>query len=272
MFEETVRERLGPLIWRTGRRLYAWARNDGKNSPSVNGEYWPLRQVLARAGPVTLLDVGANLGNWTVTALKEWGRPEGIRVHGFEPSSKIRILLEKRLEGYGEASVHRFALSDRNGAAIFFTADRITGTGSLAPISGTQIEEVEMMTLDTFVEREGIGHVTMVKIDVEGFDSFVIEGASALMDAGRIDLIQFEYNSRWLPNHRSLWHVFNQILIPNYRFGKIVQGSIHGFAEWHLEMDRFFENNYVLIRKGSPFESLIEPHVFDARNTVRRAT
>lgn len=28
------------------------------------------------------------------------------------------------------------------------------------------------------------------------------------------------------------------------------------FDKWHFELDRYFENNYVLIRKGLPMEAL----------------
>lgn len=30
------------LMWRLGRKMYAYARGDGQNDPRTNGEYWLL--------------------------------------------------------------------------------------------------------------------------------------------------------------------------------------------------------------------------------------
>lgn len=51
-----------------------------------------------------------------------------------------------------------------------------------------------------------------------------------------------------------------------YRLGKLSHGSIEFYDEWHFELDRFFENNYVLVRKGFSLERLGQTVYFDASN------
>ena len=54
------------VLWRLGRKLFTNARGDGQNNPRTNGEYWLLEQVLTESSrPRVLLDVGANIGEWT---------------------------------------------------------------------------------------------------------------------------------------------------------------------------------------------------------------
>jgi len=260
------------LLWRGGRGLYAWARNDGGNDPRTNGEYWLLRRVVARAkAPMVLVDVGANRGDWTVVALASAVRPGDVRIHAFEPAADPRRLLLDRLWRDPNVVIHSEAIGDSEGDAAFFTGSDALRGGSLAPLPGRHSEQVRTITLDAFATRERLRHITMVKVGAGGFDFDVMAGARELLEMGAIDILQFDYDWRWLPNRRSLWDVFEKITTPGYQLGKLTAGAICVHEDWHPELDRFFESNYALVRKGSPFESLTEPFEFDRRDTLRRA-
>jgi hypothetical protein len=82
--------------------------------------------------------------------------------------------------------------------------------------------------------------------------------------------VQFEYNWRWLINHASLRDVFEYIKDKPYRLGKLVGRSIELFDAWHFELDRYFENNYVLIRRGSALLESANVVRFDESNCARR--
>ncbi len=106
----------------------------------------------------------------------------------------------------------------------------------------------------------------MVKIDTEGFDLLVLRGAEESLHDGRIEVVQFEYNWRWLLNHASLHDVFDLISNKPYRLGKLVGETIEFYDQWHFELDRFFENNYVLIRNNSDLCLLASTVQFDRSN------
>jgi len=259
------------LAWRMGRKIYCWARRELTNDPQRNGEYWLLRESLQIGSrkPV-LMDVGANKGEWSFHAL-EASRVMGLEpvVHAFEPGSGTRGLLESRLAG--RARIWPFALSSIEGEADFFSAEAGSGTSSLSQVSGREVERVTLTTVDAFLAREGITHVSMLKVDTEGFDFQVLLGAAGALADGRIDVIQFEYNWRWLQNHSSLLDVFGLIAGTDYRLGKLVEGAIILYEQWHFEMDRFFETNYVLVKKGGDLEKKVGVRVrFDASNVESR--
>lgn len=254
----SIKDSLRRLAWRAGRKLYCVARGDFANDPHRNGEYWLLeRAIFGSADKAVLFDVGANIGEWTLraTALAAAaGRP--IRVIAFEPGSAAREILSRRTTDAANVEVVPVALSDSEGESDFFSDGAASGTSSLNPVSGAQRERVRLATLDGFMRENGIERVDILKIDTEGFDLNVLRGAERALTEGRVDLVQFEYNWRWLLNKANLLQVFELIKESPYRFGKLVGNSVIYFDKWHFELDRYFENNYVLIRKGLPMEAL----------------
>lgn len=254
--------------WRLGRRLYAWARGDTTNDPQRNGEYWLLDAMLGPEKPRVLIDIGANVGNWTRTAnaIAEARRLAPPNIIAFEPLTPTREILESNLAGCDNVEIVPLALSSRAGAADFYYDAAGAGTNSLSPTSGSKSERVEVTTLDTFVAQRGIRDIGMVKIDTEGFDFGVLEGFKQALANGLAEVVQFEYNWRWLLTRSSLHDVFELIKGTPYVLGKLERESMAFFAEWHFELDRYFENNYVLIRHDSPLRQLGRTARFNESN------
>ncbi len=255
------------LMWRLGRKMYTYARGDGQNDARTNGEYWLLERVLkASPGPQVLLDVGANKGDWTAQALKLAHSSKDVHVHAFEPSRATRSMLVSRFAESSVVTVQPYALSEKVGEATFYSNEDGAGTNSLSPSSGLNAEVVKLITIDRFLQQSGIETVSMIKIDTEGFDLLVLRGADKSLHDGRIEIVQFEYNWRWLLNHASLRDVFDLISGTPYRLGKLVGETMEFYEEWHFELDRYFENNYVLVRNDSNLRLLGATIQFDESN------
>ena len=256
------------LKWRFGRKLYAQARGECVNDPEGNGEYWLLEKVVSNSisGDV-FFDVGANKGEWTAKALVIAERSKlSITLLPFEPSPSTRVLLNNRFEQSSEVAVQSCALSSEIGRLKFYSNGVGSGTNSLSDVSGIVEAEVDVSTLDIFAADKDIFKIKMLKIDTEGFDFNVIQGAAKYLSEGAIEVIQFEYNWRWLINHYCLRDVFLFIKDKPYVFGKLAGKEILLFNEWHFELDRFFENNYVLLHKDSKLLSNAVHATFDESN------
>lgn len=271
MMKEAARR----LAWRVGRSLYCRARGDGTDDPRRNGEYWLVDLVIqnAPAGGV-LLNVGASVGEWTGRALEAIGsRRDRFRIHAFEPCAGTIETLRRRFASEESIEAHAIAVSSSNGDALFFSGGGGLGTNSLDPISGSSRARVPVTTLDTFLSKAGIEKVLMLKCDVEGFDLGVMRGASSLVARGKVDVLQFEYNWRWLRTSTSLLDVFELIKDYPYRFGKLARDHVAFYDSWHFELDRYFENNYVhyvLVRKGCALEACGRSIRFDSSNVAVR--
>ncbi len=114
----------------------------------------------------TLIDVGANIGYYTILFAKL--APKGT-VHAIEPTDTHAMLVTNvqhhRLQN---VKFHRIALGKRTGQitdGIF----RIWG-------SNPEVKTYPFMTLDDFVAKQGLSHVDAVKIDVDSFDWEVLQG------------------------------------------------------------------------------------------------
>ena len=127
---------------------------------------------------------------------------------------------------------------------------------------------VHTLRFDEFMGMERIEQVLLVKSDTEGHDFSVLQGAVETLRAGCVEVWQFEYNHRWIGARAFLKDVFDFILDKPYRLGKLYGNGVEFYDEWHPEMERYFESNYVLIRKGSRIEMLCTHVQFNQKNVL----
>ncbi|MGI8807502.1 MAG: FkbM family methyltransferase [Acidimicrobiales bacterium] len=145
----------------------------------------------------TVLDIGANVGIHTVTMAKLAGAG---RVLAFEPHPQTveRLRANLALNGIDRTEVVQVALLDRAGAvSLFDSNDSNRAMASLHAYDGWSSTSVEGMTLDDVLQVRAVPKVDVVKIDVEGFEPAVLEGARGMLARDRPALI-FEYmNWAW---------------------------------------------------------------------------
>ncbi len=259
------------FIWRLGRRLYCWARREASRSHEAGGEYWLLEQVIAAdsiKAPV-FLDIGAHRGSWSERAASLLRRQNILgSVHAFEPTSTTFTYLSEKFKDSDLVSMHKIALSDQSGEREFFVVGEWAGTNSLLATDGATTENVSTLRLDDFLAEERIGHVLLAKSDTEGHDLSVLLGADETLRQGRVDVWQFEYHHRWVGGRSVLKDVFDFIADKPYLIGKLYGNGIEVYDLWHPELERFFETNYVLIRRGSGFEGLCSRVSFNKSNVA----
>lgn len=118
-----------------------------------------------------VLDVGANIGVYTVVAARK-----GARVVAFEPNPEARATLHENLilnEIDDEVRISPNALADFSGPARFTTnLEECNHLNDVAAGAGELVTVRELDSLE-WVDKP----VTLIKIDVEGFDEAVLRGA-----------------------------------------------------------------------------------------------
>ncbi|MGC8691084.1 MAG: FkbM family methyltransferase [Caldisericum sp.] len=146
-----------------------------KADPIGIGESWLLEQYYHDKCEVTegdiVIDGGAFLGE---TAF--WFISKGAaKVYAFEPDpSNYKVLLEniKRNNAYDKIIPKSILLGEINGNGSLYS----TGTSrSFGYIKGNV--EVEALTLDSFIEKEKLGKIDFIKLDVEGAEMATLRGA-----------------------------------------------------------------------------------------------
>lgn len=162
------------------------------NDPAHNGEQALIRQIAPHIG--RFIDVGANIGYWTLGLLEAAPDAAGMAV---EPGAAALEELRKKLPP--QIEVIAAAVGDVPGTMPFFEQASAGELSSLvASHAGKAVRrDVEVVTVDGLLGRVGWDRVDLLKIDTEGFDGRVIRGAAESLERQAIGVVQFEYNRPW---------------------------------------------------------------------------
>lgn len=159
----------------------------------------PLRwcfDQLIRYPSCTLIDVGASTGAFTLLSALH---PD-LLVHAFEPTELAYRVLQENvyLNNLTEkVIINRKAVSNYNGEGTSHTVDDIGGLG-VSIVNGTPEyhkqttpSPIEVVTLDSYCTAHSIAP-RFIKIDVEGQEKYVLEGARNIIEKYHPFLL-FEY-------------------------------------------------------------------------------
>ena len=92
------------------------------------------------------------------------------------------------------------------GTASKVTTDSDADDPLAATVPAQTFSPVRILTIDQYAREEGIRHIHLASIDAEGQDALIIEGMQNLLDAARVDVLEFEYHhiGYWKKTDRSL--------------------------------------------------------------------
>lgn len=166
------------------------------------GTYEPQESALIRRflrPGMTFVDVGANVGYYSLMASASAG-PTG-RVLAIEPNPDLCECLEQtiRENRIRNIVVAQAAMAEESGwADLFIPKQPGNNTATMVPHEGGTPVRVRVLTLDEYLEQQQITTVDFLKIDVEGFEDKVLEGARSALRAKRIRAVICEFNGHWL--------------------------------------------------------------------------
>jgi FkbM family methyltransferase len=144
---------------------------------------------------MVVVDIGANIGYYTLIAARLVGK-KGT-VYAFEPEpSNYKLLCENiAINGYANIVPIQKAVSNTSGKAKLYVDKAIGDVSSFAKDNvlthskNVDCLEVETITLDDFFERTvGDDRIDLMKIDVEGAEELVIDGAERVLRNNRLKI------------------------------------------------------------------------------------
>ena len=174
------------------------------NKEFVNLSFDKIILNILEENPI-IFDVGANEGQSISKYLKIFNKPT---IHAFEPLNDQFDKLESQYNSYKNIILNNFALGDKEEMKKFYKAKK-SSTSSFNKFNlnsewiklrskqnntsienfAEKIDDVKISTLDNYCINNKINTIDLLKIDTQGYEDKVLEGAKDMIQNNKINII-----------------------------------------------------------------------------------
>lgn len=152
---------------------------------------------------MTVFDVGSNVGSTAEYFAKKIA-PSGV-LHCFEPGSYAYRKLQERMTSTAGPAVRlsNIAVGDKNVTTEFHIYPESHSSWSSVGrrplenygirITPVEVLSVPMITLDAYSSDNSVGHIDLLKLDLEGCELQALRGTKELLLQGRVAICLMEF-------------------------------------------------------------------------------
>jgi FkbM family methyltransferase len=216
-----------------------WVRFKGRRSTApLEAHLQSIFHGLLKAGDC-YVDVGANVGRLVIPAAKIVG--SNGKVFAFEPVKKNLAMMRRNLSRNAltaEIHIEPVAVAEKAGSTTVYLNVRdgwhtiIKGVNSSGGsyLGTTQIPTI---SLDAYMAEKNIRRIEMLKIDVEGAELQVLQGAETLLRAQAIDTLIVELGNPHEPALVGQGQLVADLFLRNDYVMWVIEPQF--LAPWRLE-------------------------------------
>lgn len=248
----TARVRSNPVfrtLAKLSRQYLKWFGN-ASYKPEKNGERW-LLEALQGAAIRTVVDVGANVGKWSLLAAERF--PQAT-ILALEIVPATAAELRTRTAGRDRIRPFNLGLADHTGSLTIRYNPAASTHATVTDYPHRWEEqriECPVMRGDELLAREGIREVDFLKIDVEGAEHLVLRGFERLLRERRVRFVQFEYGRVNILTRFLLKDFYELFAGHGYLVGKIYPDHVE-IRDYDLGDEDFVGPNYLACRAEEP--------------------
>ncbi len=225
-----------------------------RNSESFNesGEKFFIKEILSNSNPKLCIDIGASTGTFTIELLKY----TNAKIIAFEPiKSQFNKLKEKVnlysdrviLENQGVGSNIGYQELYFN-PKVFDHASFSSEINEISFVSNDQKILTLVTTLDNYCLNNNITEIDFLKIDSEGYESEIFNGAKSVFENIKPKFIQIEYGRHQLIRQKSLRYFHKKL--PDYDVFQLVPGGWKKRDSDDPYSNIFHYSNFVFVRSN----------------------
>ena len=195
----------------------------------------------------TFIDVGANHGNYTLIASGIVGS-KTISIEPVETTFK-RLKMNIELNKLNNVVLKQVGISNNNGN-LRISNDRGELNRILKDNDHSNNEAISVTTLDDLLIEEK--NISMIKIDVEGYEKQVLEGAFNILKCKNLNVLQIELNN----SNQYYGYRENEIIrflkkfgFKPYRYNPLTKGVLELPERNHNSINTLFIKNLKKVRE-----------------------
>lgn len=200
---------------------------------------------------ITVFDVGANHGQWTMLVKKIF--PDSS-IYCFEIIPQTFSILDKNIGQYEGITLNNLGLSDINGEIeVTYFPSEDTGSSIQALPWDCESKTVicSVISGEQYSKEKNINEIHFLKIDTEGHELSVLKGFNELLQQGNITLIQFEYGMTYIPPRITLGDIYHLLSPYGYSIGRLYPTGVKFKSYNMFEDENFRVGNYVAIHQSA---------------------
>lgn len=204
-----------------------------------------LRRILAGKRDLCIFDVGANVGQTSAFFRKAFPHAP---IHAFEPIPSTFAELKAQAARLGGVHPHQLALGNAMGQAMMEIGEqsgwsRIVSEPGASP--STRLTTVPLVRLDEFCRNNAIAHIDILKVDCEGYDFEVLEGAQAMLADNRVSCVYSEVDFQGDGKHGDFYRI--DALLRNAGFTFY---GLYEYSSWQYDVTTEGFMNALWVRSG----------------------
>jgi len=222
-----------------------------------SGEKWVLTHIkskLEKKSEIIIFDVGANIGEYT-KQIKNIFEGFPIKIYSFEPSKPTYIKLKHNIGEQKNSFIYNIGFNDKDTVTNLYSNKNSSGIASIYQrnlqhlnTKLDQIDTIELTTVDNFCAKHSLSHIDFLKIDVEGNELKVLQGAKKMIANGNINYIQFEFGGTAIDAH-IYFQDFFYLLKDKYNIYRILKNGLRPINQYSELQENFITTNFFAEKK-----------------------
>jgi FkbM family methyltransferase len=230
-----------------GIRFLEALQGIGTGAAFTRKEYAAIFGQVNDDAPV-IFDVGAHTGTFLKEARTRTG-PDCV-IHAFEPAIFTFRELLRNFGNDERVRLNRCALSAVAGTGVLFYDVVGSQLASLTPRPrfgvGAHSEGVRLETLDGYCEANAITHIDLLKLDVEGHELDILEGANELLNREAIKRILLEFGGCNVDTRIFFRDIYEFLAAKGMKTARLMpSGASLSIGNYDERLERFQTTNYL---------------------------
>lgn len=216
-----------------------------------------LKQNFVKTQPLCIFDVGANHGLF-VKMIQQNLPNIPLQIHAFEPGyHSYKILCDDARE-CENVILNNIALGKNRGESTLYYDTEGSWLASLSKrrldhfgIDFNYSETIKIDTLDNYCFNANIQQIDLLKLDVEGHEIDVLQGAVKMLESQKIKMLSFEFGSCNLDSRTYFQDIF--YFLKEHKMSNIFRitpsGYLSPIKEYRESYEQFLTTNFIALPK-----------------------